>query len=108
MWPLIYLPTPNEPTLDYAHSMAYAPVWSNNNTVVTVKLKKDMWSDGVPVTARDVVFFFNMVKAMGPTWGSYGGPTQFPYNVKNLTAVNPTTIRIVPTVRSTKTSMPTM
>ncbi|MGD0810571.1 MAG: ABC transporter substrate-binding protein [Acidimicrobiales bacterium] len=95
MWPLIYLPTPNEPTLDYAHSMAYAPVWSDNDTVATVTLKHYMWSDGVPVTARDVVFFYNEVRAMGPTWGGYGGPTQFPFNVKTCTATSATTVKFV-------------
>lgn len=95
MWPLIYLPTPTEPTLDYAHSMAYPPVWSDDDTVATVTMKHYMWSDGVPVSARDVVFDFNMVKAMGPTWGGYGGPTQFPFNVKTCTAVNATTVKFV-------------
>ena len=78
MWPLIYLPTPNEPTLDYAHSMAYAPVWSDNDTVATVTLKHYMWSDGVPVTARDVVFFYNEVRAMGPHGAATAGQRSSP------------------------------
>ena len=32
---------------------------------------------------------------MGATWGGYGGPTQFPYNLKSYTAVNPNTIKFV-------------
>ena len=32
MWPFIYLPTPDEPTLDYAHSMANPPVWIGHTT----------------------------------------------------------------------------
>jgi peptide/nickel transport system substrate-binding protein len=95
MWPLIYLPNPDQPTLNYADSMADAPVWSDNDTVATVTMKKYMWSDGTPVTARDVVFSYNMLKAMGPTWGGYGGPTQFPFNVKTCTAVNSTTVKFV-------------
>jgi peptide/nickel transport system substrate-binding protein len=95
MWPLMYLPTPNEPTLDYAHSMANPPVWNSTDTEVTVTLKNYKWSDGTPVTARDVVFYINLGKAMGATWGNYGGPTQFPYNLKSWTAVNSNTVKFV-------------
>ncbi len=95
MYPLVYLPTPGQPTLDYAHSMAYPPVWSNNDTVVTVKLRNWKWSDGAPVTARDMVFYINLGKAEGTSWGNYAGPTQFPYNLKSYTAVNATTFRAV-------------
>ncbi len=95
MWPLIYTPTPDQPTLDYAHSMANPPVWSDNDTVVTVTLKNYKWSDGTPVTARDVIFYINLGKAMGSTWGNYDGPTQFPYNLKSYTAVNATTVKFV-------------
>jgi peptide/nickel transport system substrate-binding protein len=95
LYPLVYLPTPGEPTLDYAHSMAYPPVWSNNDTVVTVKLRPYKWSDGKPVTARDMVFYINLGKAEGTSWGNYSGPTQFPYDLKSYTAVNATTFRAV-------------
>jgi peptide/nickel transport system substrate-binding protein len=95
MWPLIYLPNPYQPTLDYAHSMAYPPVWSKNDTVATVTLRNYKWSDGVPVTARDVVFYINLAEAEGATWGGYSGPTQFPYNLKSYTAVNAKTVRFV-------------
>lgn len=95
MWPLVYLPNPDQPTLDYKHSMAYPPVWSDNDTVATVTLKHYMWSDGVPVTARDLVFYINLGIAEGANWGNYSGPTQFPYNLKSYKAVNATTIKFV-------------
>ena len=95
MYPPIYPPAPTQPVLDYAHAMANPPVWSDNDTVVTVTLKNYKWSDGTPVTARDLVFYINLGKAMGATWGNYGGPTQFPYNVKSYTAVNATTLKLV-------------
>ncbi len=95
MWPLVYRLAPDQPTLDYAHSMANPPVWNKTDTAVTVTLKPYKWSDGTPVTARDVVFYINLGKAMGATWGNYGGPTQFPYNLKSYTAVNASTIRFV-------------
>ncbi len=93
MYQELYQPSPTQPTLDYNHSMAYQPVWSSNDTVATVKLKNAKWSDGVPVTARDLTFYINLAKAMGTTWGNYAGPTQFPYNLKSVQIVNPKTIR---------------
>ncbi len=75
--------------------MAYPPVWSDNDTVATVTLKHYMWSDGVPVTARDLVFYINLGIAEGTTWGNYSGPTAFPYNLKSYTAVNASTIKFV-------------
>jgi peptide/nickel transport system substrate-binding protein len=95
MWPLIYLPNPYQPTLDYARSMAYPPVWNKTDTAVTVTLRHYMWSDGVPVTSRDIIFYINLAKAEGAAWNGYSGPTQFPYNLASYTAVNPTTVKFV-------------
>lgn len=95
MWPLIYTPAPVEPVMDYKDSMAYPPVVNKTDTVFTVHLRHWMWSDGKPVTARDITFYINLGKAMGPNWGNYSGPTQFPYNLKSYTVVNPTTVRFV-------------
>jgi peptide/nickel transport system substrate-binding protein len=73
-------------------SLANAPVWSNGDTVVTVTLKKYYWSDGLPVTSRDVTFFFNLLKANKASYGAYT-PGEFPDNVKSVQAVSPTVIR---------------
>jgi peptide/nickel transport system substrate-binding protein len=96
MYPTIYPPAPYEPVVDFTHgAMAYPPVWSDNNTVATVKLKPFKWSDGTPVTARDYIFYINLGMALGTSWGNYGGPTQFPYNLKSYTAVNPMELKFV-------------
>lgn len=96
MYPPAYLPNPNEPVLDYKHSMAEKPVWNSTDTEVTVTLKSGYkWSDGTPVTARDLVFYINLGKAMGTTWGNYDGPAEFPYNLKSYTAVNARTLKLV-------------
>jgi len=95
MYPALYQPTPDEPTLDYAHSMANPPVWSDHDTVVTVTLKNYKWSDGTPVTASDLIFYIELGIAEGTSWGNYSGPTAFPYNLKSYTAVNPTTAKFV-------------
>ncbi|HET9060199.1 MAG TPA: ABC transporter substrate-binding protein, partial [Acidimicrobiales bacterium] len=95
MWPLIYTPAPVEPVMDYKNSMAYPPVVNSTGTVFTVHLRHWLWSDGQPVTARDLTFYINLGEAMGATWGNYSGPTQFPYNIKSTTILNPTTVRFV-------------
>ncbi len=94
MYPFLYAPSPDQPTLDWAHSMAYPPVWSDHNTVVTIHLRHYMWSDGVPVTSRDLMFYINLAEAEGPTWGNYA-PGEFPYNVKSFSTPNPDTLVMV-------------
>jgi peptide/nickel transport system substrate-binding protein len=74
-------------------SLADAPVYSDNDTVITITMKKYYWSDGTPVTARDVTFFFNLLEANKNYWGYYT-PGEFPDNVKSMQAVNPQTLRI--------------
>jgi peptide/nickel transport system substrate-binding protein len=95
MYPLLYLPDPNQPVLDYNRSMALPPVWSNHDTVVTVKLRNYVWSDGVPVTSKDIIFYINLAEAMGTSWGNYAGPTQFPYDLKSYKALNASTVQFV-------------
>jgi ABC-type transport system substrate-binding protein len=56
--PLYYTPKGDQPVIDDALILADEPIYSRNNTVVTVNLKTNyQWSDGEPVDARDVVFF---------------------------------------------------
>jgi peptide/nickel transport system substrate-binding protein len=73
-------------------SIGDAPVWSDNDTVVTITLKPWKWSDGQPVTARDVVFFMNLLVADKDNYGNYT-PGEFPDNVKSYVAVNPSTVQ---------------
>ncbi|MBO0804182.1 MAG: hypothetical protein J2P25_14050 [Nocardiopsaceae bacterium] len=84
----------NEFGLNNRLSLANAPVYSDHDTVATVTLKKYDWSDGTPVTARDVTFFVNLLKAKAVKdyWGYYT-PGEFPDNLKSVRAVNSRTIR---------------
>jgi peptide/nickel transport system substrate-binding protein len=83
----------NEFGLYNALSIGDQPVWSDNDTVVEVTLKSDYtWSDGQPVTARDVIFYMNMIKADRSNWGAYE-PGEFPDNVKSYVAVNTRTVK---------------
>jgi peptide/nickel transport system substrate-binding protein len=88
--PLYWFGTGAQPTLNTSVSLADAPTWSGNTA--TVKLKHYTWSDGTPVTTTDVMFWLNMLKAVGATdWGAYTGfPSAF---VKSIKVVSPTEIQ---------------
>jgi peptide/nickel transport system substrate-binding protein len=88
-----------EPVLSESLSLAHYPVFSHNNTVVTINLKHWAWSDGQRLTARDVIFWMNLLSAVtdpsapaigsssapGPGWGAEV-PGGFPNNVVSYTA----------------------
>ncbi|MFC6020824.1 peptide ABC transporter substrate-binding protein [Plantactinospora solaniradicis] len=61
-------------------SMAEAPVVSNGGKTLTITLKDNKWSDGKPVTTKDIQFWWNLVTANKDKWASYraGG---FPDNI---------------------------
>src|SRR5215472_737485 len=63
MWrPLYWTISGVEPVANPSMSMAADPTWSNGNKRVTVKLKNWKWSDGQPVTSKDLLFFLDEVK----------------------------------------------
>jgi peptide/nickel transport system substrate-binding protein len=65
-------------------SLAAPPVYSNGNTTVKITLKPASWSDGQPVTSRDVEFFINLARAYKSSWSAYV-PGEFPDNVSSVT-----------------------
>ncbi len=83
-----------QPAVNESLSIANAPVFSQKNTVVTLTLKHWIWSNGVPVTGRDVIFWLNLLSAVtdpnapsigsstapGPGWG-FSVAGGFPSNV---------------------------
>lgn len=53
-------------------SVANAPVFSDNNTKVTITLRPEArWSNGTSLRAGDVIFFMNLMAAMPGTWAAY-------------------------------------
>jgi peptide/nickel transport system substrate-binding protein len=92
--PLYVFDATGKPTLDESMSLAYPPTFSQGNTVVSISLKHWVWSNGKPVTARDVIFWMNLLSAVtdpnapaigsstapGPGWGFFV-PGGFPENV---------------------------
>ncbi len=90
--PLYFFGNGNEnASINYANSIANPPVFSNNNQTVTITLKPYKWSNGETVSARDVVFWMNMVKANKTNWAAYV-PGSFPDNVVSYTATSPNTV----------------
>jgi len=74
MWrPLYWFGHANSaaPTINYPLSLAGPPAFSNAGKTVTVTLKPYLWSDGQPVTTRDVEFFLNLLLADKPEFVSY-------------------------------------
>jgi peptide/nickel transport system substrate-binding protein len=68
--PLMWLPlywfghsNNSQATINYPESMAYPPVFSDGGRTVTMKLKHYEWSNGKPVTSRDLLFWMNLLLA---------------------------------------------
>lgn len=65
MWrPLYWFDDGVQPVQTPAMNLAYAPKWSDGDRTVTITLKSTYtWSDGQPISSRDVLFFYDEVKA---------------------------------------------
>jgi peptide/nickel transport system substrate-binding protein len=89
--PLYWFGDGAQPLMNPSLSLAAAPTWSGNTA--TINLKNYKWSDGTPVTSADVMFWVNMLKAVGPTdWGAYSGfPASF---VSSIKVVSPTELQM--------------
>lgn len=88
--PLYWFGNGTQPTLNPSLSLADQPVY--NGKQVTITLKNYKWSDGTQVTAQNVLFWINMLQAVGQTeWGAFV-PGGFPTNVTSVKATSPTTV----------------
>ncbi len=91
MWrPLYWFGNGVEPIESAAMSLASPPVWSNSDKTVTITLRSSYkWSNGQPVTARDVLFWFDELKAAireSPVnWGAYSPGVGIPDQVASVT-----------------------
>lgn len=89
--PLYFEGQGSKPGIDYSKSLAKPPVWSDNDTTVTINLKHYKWSDGTPVTSRDVEFWYNLAAA-NKAQNDYYTPGQLPDNIKSVTYPSSTQI----------------
>ena len=95
--PLYWLVNGVEPKENPALSLASDPTVSNGGKTFTVKLKSSYhWSDGKPITSRDVLFWFDETKAAiaaSPSnWAYYTPKIGMPDQVASVTAPNASTV----------------
>jgi peptide/nickel transport system substrate-binding protein len=91
MWrPLYWFGGPGFVGLNARYSLADpATVTSaGGQTTATIQLKPYRWSDGQPVTSRDVQFWFNVLTADKTNWWDYS-PGEFPDNVTAFKILSP-------------------
>jgi peptide/nickel transport system substrate-binding protein len=84
--PLYWFGNNGLPYLNEQLSLAYLPTY--HGQVVTIKLKPNLhWSNGALMTAKDVMFWMNMMKALAKK--DFGGyvPGDLPDDVRNIHAV---------------------
>jgi peptide/nickel transport system substrate-binding protein len=92
MWrPLYWFGSPGHVGLDAKESLAYpaSVTSSGGKTVATIQLKPYRWSDGTPVTTRDVEFWINLLKADKPQFWGYT-PGEWPDNLTKFTTLSST------------------
>ncbi len=95
--PVFFSPQGATPTYDYSKSLTnQAPTISNGGKTFTITLNGQYtWSDGSKVSANDVMFYYDLLKAAvkeSPANNGNYTPGQFPDNVTNATVVDPNTI----------------
>ena len=97
MWRALYHPSgdPKE-EVDVANGLADLPSFSSDRKTATIKLHDYSWSNGKPVTASDVVFTIDLLKAAlakSPANWSFYTPGQFPDGV-TVEATDPKTVTL--------------
>lgn len=98
MWrPLWFAPLGYTPAIDYSQSIASGPpVFTDDNKVATITLKSTWkWSDGQPVTSKDVAFFIDIAKAaVDESADNFGAftPGEFPQDVTSVQTPTPTKV----------------
>ncbi len=97
MWrPLYWTVYGTDPELYPPMSVANNPVYSNGDKTITISLKSSYtWSNGQPITANDILFFIDLVKAgdkeSPANWASYV-PGHFPDNLVSTSEPNSSTL----------------
>jgi peptide/nickel transport system substrate-binding protein len=100
LWrPLYWLVNGVAPKEYPSMSLAQDPVWSNGDKTVTVKMKSNyVWSDGQPVTSKDVEFWIDElaagVKESPANWGPYVPGLGLPDQVTSMSTPDNSTLVI--------------
>jgi peptide/nickel transport system substrate-binding protein len=59
-------------TIDWSRSIASAVATPDGGKSYNITLRPWAWSDGVPVTAADVLYTFRLIRAYGTSYAGYG------------------------------------
>ncbi|GAA3672972.1 ABC transporter substrate-binding protein [Nonomuraea antimicrobica] len=70
----------NPDNVDPQRSLADPPVVSDEGKTLTITLKDNTWSDGKPITTKDIQFWWDLVTTNKDKWASYK-PGGFPDNI---------------------------
>ena len=97
--PLYWFVNGVEPKETPAMSLANDPTWSNGNKTVTFTLKSNYkWSDGTPITSKDVLFWYDemkaAIKASPANWAYYTPGLGIPDQVASISAPNSSTVQM--------------
>jgi len=66
--------------IDWSRSLA-SSITTKDDTNFLITMRPWHWSDGVPVSAGDVAYYFDMAQQLGTNWTGYGSGG-LPYIVK--------------------------
>jgi peptide/nickel transport system substrate-binding protein len=96
--PLYWFGADGKAQVNYQLSVAKPPVFSADGKTVTVNLNPEYkWSNGTPVTTRDIQFYINVLtasdKAYPQNWIGYSA-SGFPFNVTSIKYTSPTQFSI--------------
>jgi peptide/nickel transport system substrate-binding protein len=86
--PLYWFGDKGKAQVNYALSIGKPPVYSNGGKTVTINLNPEYkWSNGQPVTTRDIQFYINVLtasdKAYPQNWIGFSA-SGFPFNVTSI------------------------
>ncbi len=90
---LFWIGNKGKPVVNPTLSLAKTTTYSDNNSVVSITLGKWNWSDGTPVTSRDVSFWINLLEANKKNIAFYI-PGEFPDNLKSYKVTGPQSIQL--------------
>ena len=97
--PLYWLVNGVAPKETPAMSLANEPTWTNGDKTVTFTLKSNYkWSDGQPITSKDVLFWWYemkaAIKASPANWAYYTPGLGVPDEVASISAPDSTTVQM--------------
>ncbi|MDR7926584.1 ABC transporter substrate-binding protein [Acidithiobacillus thiooxidans] len=80
-------------SVDWNRSLAKSIKFEKSNTEVNIKLKRWLWSNGKLISARDLVYGFDIIKNYGLRYPNYG-MGGIPYIIKRIKVINSDEVRL--------------